>query len=263
MRRRDRTRHRDARGVAGRAARAAPGREGADPPERRGGPAAPGAALGGVSRRSTASAPTRARPRWPACSAAARNCSCTTSCSGPSTRAAARPARPSPTASTASSRTSSTTTSLCHRRVARAAGRSCRPSSSAGLDVPVGVVARQRLQRRLQRLASPRTRCARAGSCTTTARQPRDGHDARPGQPRRRSMAEMHRHRHPRLPAPAAPGMSAFARADGVVYHTYSTYARGGRRPVGHVPVARPRAARAATMTSAAIPRGTAGALDY
>jgi predicted dithiol-disulfide oxidoreductase (DUF899 family) len=44
------------------------------------------------------------------------------------------------------------------------------------------------------------------------------------------------------------PGMSAFALDDGVVYHTYSTYARGfylcarSGRPVGHVPVARPRA---------------------
>ena len=38
------------------------------------------------------------------------------------------------------------------------------------------------------------------------------------------------------------PGMSAFALEDGVVYHTYSAYARGAGRPVGHVPVARPRA---------------------
>jgi len=36
------------------------------------------------------------------------------------------------------------------------------------------------------------------------------------------------------------PGMSAFALEDGVVYHTYSTYARTGR-PLGHVPVAQPR----------------------
>ena len=36
------------------------------------------------------------------------------------------------------------------------------------------------------------------------------------------------------------PGMSAFVHEDGVVYHTYSTYARTGR-PLGHVPVARPR----------------------
>jgi predicted dithiol-disulfide oxidoreductase (DUF899 family) len=38
-----------------------------------------------------------------------------------------------------------------------------------------------------------------------------------------------------------APGMSAFAFSDGVVYHTYSTYARP-RRAVGDVPVARPGA---------------------
>ena len=40
------------------------------------------------------------------------------------------------------------------------------------------------------------------------------------------------------------PGMSAFVLEDGVVYHSYSTYARGGR-PLGHVPVARPRPQRA------------------
>ena len=38
------------------------------------------------------------------------------------------------------------------------------------------------------------------------------------------------------------PGVSAFALEDGVVYHTYSAYERGDRRPLGHVPVARPRA---------------------
>ncbi len=38
------------------------------------------------------------------------------------------------------------------------------------------------------------------------------------------------------------PGLSAFVREDGVVYHTYSTYVRGLGRRLGHVPVARPRA---------------------
>ena len=36
------------------------------------------------------------------------------------------------------------------------------------------------------------------------------------------------------------PGMSAFALEDGVVYHTYSAYARG-LDGLGDVPVARPR----------------------
>ena len=36
------------------------------------------------------------------------------------------------------------------------------------------------------------------------------------------------------------PDMSAFVLEDDVVYHTYSTYARTGR-PLGYVPVARPR----------------------
>ena len=34
--------------------------------------------------------------------------------------------------------------------------------------------------------------------------------------------------------------MSAFVLEDGIVYHTYSTYARGAGRPLGHVCVARP-----------------------
>ncbi len=34
------------------------------------------------------------------------------------------------------------------------------------------------------------------------------------------------------------PGLSAFVLEDGVIYHTYSTYART-RRPLGHVPMAR------------------------
>ncbi len=41
------------------------------------------------------------------------------------------------------------------------------------------------------------------------------------------------------------PGMSAFVLEDGVVYHTYSTYARGTRRLVGRLPMARSRAERA------------------
>ena len=41
------------------------------------------------------------------------------------------------------------------------------------------------------------------------------------------------------------PGMSAFVLEDGVVYHTYSTYARGVDASLGRVPLARPRAQRA------------------
>jgi predicted dithiol-disulfide oxidoreductase (DUF899 family) len=41
-----------------------------------------------------------------------------------------------------------------------------------------------------------------------------------------------------------APGMSAFALEDGVVYHLFGVHARAGR-PLGDVPVARPRATRA------------------
>ena len=38
------------------------------------------------------------------------------------------------------------------------------------------------------------------------------------------------------------PGMSAFVLEDGVVYHTYSDLCARTGRPLGHVPVARPRA---------------------
>jgi len=34
------------------------------------------------------------------------------------------------------------------------------------------------------------------------------------------------------------PGMSAFVIEEGVVYHTYSTYARGVDGPMGHVSMA-------------------------
>src|SRR5262249_8587753 len=41
------------------------------------------------------------------------------------------------------------------------------------------------------------------------------------------------------------PGMSPFVLEDGVIYHTYSTYARGLGWPLGGLSVARPRAERA------------------
>jgi predicted dithiol-disulfide oxidoreductase (DUF899 family) len=41
-----------------------------------------------------------------------------------------------------------------------------------------------------------------------------------------------------------APGISTFALEDGVVYHTYSAYARAGWTACGHVPVAGPGTAR-------------------
>ena len=56
--------------------------------------------------------------------------------------------------------------------VARAAREAAGVQAADGLDVPVGVVVRQRLQLRLQRLRSPRSSSATAASNTTTgARQ--------------------------------------------------------------------------------------------
>ena len=40
------------------------------------------------------------------------------------------------------------------------------------------------------------------------------------------------------------PGLSTFVLEDGAVYHTYSTYRARAGWPVGHVPMARPRAQR-------------------
>ena len=65
----------------------------ADAAQRRAGAAAAGAALGARWTRTTDSTPTRGAPRSRTSSAGARSCSSTTSCSGPTTRRAARPAR--------------------------------------------------------------------------------------------------------------------------------------------------------------------------
>ena len=52
--------------------------------------------------------------------------------------------------------------------VARAAREAAGVQAADGLDLPLGVVARQRLQLRLQRLRSPRSSSAREASNTTT-----------------------------------------------------------------------------------------------
>ena len=70
------------------------------------------------------------------------------------------------------------------------------------------------------------------------ARRPRDGRDTGAGARRRvgamtgTDAATYLRER---------PGVSAFVLEDGVVYHTYSTLCARRGRPVGDVPVARPR----------------------
>ena len=94
-----------------------------------------------------------------------------------------------------------------------------------GVDVSLGVLARRRLQLRLQRL-DHRAATARGGrriqlpsaaaTCWTRnrSRSPSPEFAASCGTDAATFMRER-------------PGMSAFVLEDGVVYHTYSTYARG------------------------------------
>ena len=96
-----------------------------------------------------------------------------------------------------------------------------------GMGVPLGVLGRQRLQFRLQRLRSPQEQ-QREGGIEYNYRRGghRDGSCATGCRRRRRPD------RGPcGTDAPAysrdRPGMSASSLEDGVVYHTYSTYARG------------------------------------
>ena len=124
--------------------------------------------------------------------------------------------------------------------VAGAAGEASGLSAADGVDVSLGVLARHRLQLRLQRRRSPRSSSAKG---RVEYNYERGGHamDAAP------------------VPAPVAqfaatcgtdaptyardrPGMSAFVLEDGVVYHSLLDLCARTGRPLGHVPVARPRA---------------------
>ena len=122
--------------------------------------------------------------------------------------------------------------------VAGASREAAGVQAADGVDVSLGVLLRQRLQLRLQR---PVHRGATA----------RGGHRIQlPARGRRGSCAAA-RGRSPQIAAMTGtdvatytrerPGMSAFALEDGVVYHTYSDLCARTGRPLGHVPVARPR----------------------
>ena len=103
----------------------------------------------------------------------ARSCSSITSCSGPTTRRAARPARRSRTGSTASPSTWPITTSTLIGRVTGAAREAAGLQAANGLDVSVGILVRRRFQRRLQHRVHTRSSSARAASNTTTGAKPR------------------------------------------------------------------------------------------
>ena len=164
-------------------------------------------------------------PRWRTFSGGARSCSSTTSCSGPISPPAAHPAPRSRMASTAPSSISHTTT--C--RSARSRGhrsRSCRRTSGAWAGASRG-------RRRAEATSTTTSRSAR------TEEEQRSGvveYNYRTVDVGRRSQAGKEG---PLAEFAAgagvdwatftreAPGVSAFALDDGVVYHTYSAYARG------------------------------------
>ena len=108
--------------------------------------------------------------------------------------------------------------------VSRAPLASCRRIAADGVDVSLGVLVRQRLQLRLQRLVHRGT-AARGGRRI----QPRASGGAARGFREAARGPEVRGHVRNRRPCTRErPGMSAFAE-DGVVYHTYSAYARTGR----------------------------------
>ena len=157
----------------------------------------------------------------------ARSSSSTTSCSGPTTRRAARPARRSPTGSTASvvhlANHDVTLTAVSRAPLAKLQAYKQRMgwtfpwASSFGSDFnfDFSVAFTEKQQRE------------GASTTTTAARAP--GRRALAGERQRRAgralaamtgtdVATYTRER---------PGMSAFVLEDGVVYHTYSAYSRG------------------------------------
>ena len=175
----------------------------------------------------------RERPRSTISSAGARSSSSTTSCSGPTTRRAARPARRSPTASMASPCTSRTTTSCSGR---------CRARRSRSLQA-----YKRRMGWTFPWASSYGDDFNFDFNVSFTEEQQRGGgieYNYRREAPSRERTRRRRRSGLARREAPVAeiaamsgtdgptymrdrPGMSAFAIEDGVVYHTYSTYARG------------------------------------
>ena len=117
------------------------------------------------------------------------------------------------------------TTTSGYRRVARPDRRAARVQATHGLDVPLGLLARQRIQLRLQHLVHRGPAALGERSTTTTAA----GHDVA-ARRRRQGGAAAHAAMTGTDTAtymPEQPGMSAFALEDGPSYHTYSAYARG------------------------------------
>ena len=111
------------------------------------------------------------------------------------------------------------------RGVARSDRRAAGLQAAHGLDLPLGLVAGQRLQLRLQHLVHR----GAAALGEHRLQLPPDGHDVA-----REAGEEGRAAEHAAMAGTDTatymreqPGMSAFALEDGVVYHTYSAYARG------------------------------------
>ena len=150
-----------------------------------------------------------------------RSCSSITSCSGPITRPDVPPARRLRMASTGSRSISPTTTS-CSGPCRGRRSRSCWPTSVEWAGRFRGHRRTARTSTPTSRSASPSSSSAREASNTTTAARSRFPAAAKERRSSRRragtDAATFTRER---------PGISAFVLEDGVVYHTYSAYARG------------------------------------
>ena len=110
--------------------------------------------------------------------------------------------------------------------VAGAAREAAGVQAADGVDVSLGVLVRQRFQRRLQTSRSPRSNSARAASSTTTGARP-DVAAGRVGEARGRSPDRGHdRHRRGHVHARAAGHERVRARGRRRLPH-YSAYARG------------------------------------
>ena len=120
---------------------------------------------GSGSTRRIASRPTKGALPWRTSSEGARSSSSTTSCSGPTTRRAVRPARRSRTGSTGSRFGEPRRHALGGLA---GAARDCRPTSGGWRAASLGVVVRRRLQLRLRRLVHEGAK-SREPSSTTSA----------------------------------------------------------------------------------------------
>src|SRR5213596_1199369 len=122
--------------------------------------------------------------------------------------------------------------------VAVAAREAAGVQAADGVDVSLGVLARQRLQLRLQRLLHRGATARGSRRIQLRARRPRDGRDAGPGACRRARGHDRNRRGH--VLAREAGHERVRARGRRRLPHVFRLCARTGRA-LGHLPVARPR----------------------